>query len=170
MAIAFRTPFTIHRVSHPHPLWSHPSAHVTVGCPHVLSGSHNADGDGEDEEAFEKRLAALKSKRGTPSRSSGGGGDGALTPYQQLKQNQADEKDRKKSGVLQRSIFRLAVCIRPPRQIVIMTCISGVCSVWQVIHALTFLKVTPGFGTFRRQRAAGLRSRGGQVRRTSAPG
>ena len=64
--------------------------------------SSNAEGDGEDEEAFEKRLAALKSKRGTPSRSSSGSGSGsgdeALTPYQQLKQNQAEEKDRKKVG------------------------------------------------------------------------
>ena len=62
---------------------------------------NHAEGDGEDEEAFEKRLAALKGKRGTPSRSnsnSSGGGDDALTPYQQLKQNQAEQKDRKKTG------------------------------------------------------------------------
>ncbi len=62
---------------------------------------NHAEGDGDDEEAFEKRLAALKGKRGTPSRSnsnSSGGGDDALTPYQQLKQNQAEQKDRKKTG------------------------------------------------------------------------
>ncbi len=62
---------------------------------------NHAEGDGDDEEAFEKRLAALKGKRGTPSRSnsnSSSGGDDALTPYQQLKQNQAEQKDRKKTG------------------------------------------------------------------------
>ena len=89
---------SMHTPPHPSPTPYAPPPGLVRGL-HVHDATNHAEGDGEDEEAFEKRLAALKGKRGTPSRSGGGGGgDDALTPYQQLKKNQAEQKDRKQTG------------------------------------------------------------------------